>query len=135
MHWLENRIPPPLVATLFGLLMCVGSLRFMAQGWIERLYVEPMFHFKYWGFEWVQVPGPTGLYLLFGGIAFLLSDHLHTSSGTLTLEYFRDQPLAYPHAFFIDTGDDVVFTMLRSYFINIKGPELLNSPCFILFKI
>lgn len=25
--------------------------------------------------------------LLFGGIAFLLSDHLHTSSGTLTLEY------------------------------------------------
>ncbi|MGQ0620500.1 MAG: HTTM domain-containing protein [Panacagrimonas sp.] len=54
---------------LFGLLMCVGSLRFMAQGWIERLYVTPTFHFKYWNFEWVQVPGQTGLYLLFGGIA------------------------------------------------------------------
>ncbi|SDS27979.1 Protein-S-isoprenylcysteine O-methyltransferase Ste14 [Halopseudomonas litoralis] len=25
MHWLENRIPPPLVATLFGLLMWVAA--------------------------------------------------------------------------------------------------------------
>ena len=54
---------------LFGLLMFIGTLRFMGQGWIDRLYVEPTFHFKYWGFEWVQVPGPVGLYLLYGGIA------------------------------------------------------------------
>lgn len=54
---------------LFGLLMCVGSLRFMAQGWVDRLFVEPTFHFKYWGFGWVQVPEATGLYLLYGGIA------------------------------------------------------------------
>lgn len=54
---------------LFGSLMFVGTLRFMAQGWIERLFVEPTHFFKYWGFEWVVVPGPTGLYLLYGGIA------------------------------------------------------------------
>lgn len=54
---------------LFGGLMCFGALRFILNGWIERLYIEPSFHFSYWGFEWVQVPGPTGLYLLFGGIA------------------------------------------------------------------
>lgn len=54
---------------LFGLLMCAGSLRFMAQGWIEKLYVEPDFHFKFWGFGWVQVPDQTGLYLLYSGIA------------------------------------------------------------------
>lgn len=54
---------------LIGGLMCVGALRFMSNGWIERLYVQPDFHFKYWGFEWVQVPGETGLYLLFSGIA------------------------------------------------------------------
>lgn len=55
---------------LIGALMCVGALRFMRNGWIERLYVEPTFHFKYWGFGWVQVPGETGLYLLYAGIAF-----------------------------------------------------------------
>lgn len=54
---------------LIGCLMCVGALRFMGSGWIEKLYVQPNFHFKYWGFEWVQVPGQTGLYLLFAGIA------------------------------------------------------------------
>lgn len=54
---------------LIGGLMCVGALRFMSNGWIERLYIEPDFHFKYWGFAWVQVPGETGLYLLYSGIA------------------------------------------------------------------
>lgn len=54
---------------LFGALMYVGTLRFMAAGWIDAFYVQPDFHFKYWGFEWVQVPGAAGLYLLYGGIA------------------------------------------------------------------
>ncbi len=54
---------------LFGLLMFCGTLRFMAQGWIDRLYVEPTFHFKYWGFEWVQVPDQAGLYALYTAIA------------------------------------------------------------------
>jgi hypothetical protein len=54
---------------LFGLLMFVGTVRFMLQGWVERLFVEPTFHFKYWGFHWVQVPGPTGLHLLYAAIA------------------------------------------------------------------
>ncbi|PKQ69734.1 HTTM domain-containing protein [Raineya orbicola] len=38
----------------FGLLMVFGTVRFMALGWIEDHYTEPMFHFKYWGFEWVE---------------------------------------------------------------------------------
>ncbi|MEO0972375.1 MAG: azurin, partial [Pseudomonadota bacterium] len=44
--------------------MCFGAVRFMRNGWIERLYVEPQFHFKYLGFAWVNVPGEVGLYLL-----------------------------------------------------------------------
>ncbi|MEM9384388.1 MAG: HTTM domain-containing protein [Pseudomonadota bacterium] len=54
---------------LIGGLMCAGALRFVRNGWIERLYVEPEFHFKYWGFSWVQVPSEFGLYLLYCGIA------------------------------------------------------------------
>ncbi|WP_420468363.1 HTTM domain-containing protein [Panacagrimonas sp.] len=57
------------IRMLIGGLMCVGALRFMSNGWIERLYVEPTFHFKYWGFGWVQVPDQAGLYLLYSGIA------------------------------------------------------------------
>ena len=54
---------------LFGVLMCAGTLRFMSGNWIDLFYIQPDFHFKYWGFEWVRVPGATGLFLLYGGIA------------------------------------------------------------------
>ena len=54
---------------LFGGLMFFGTLRFMSMGWLERLYAEPTFHFKYWGFSWVTVPDLAGLYLLYSGIA------------------------------------------------------------------
>ncbi len=50
----------------FGLLMFGSLLRFWARGWIESSYVEPTFHFTYWGFEWVQPLGQTGMHLLFG---------------------------------------------------------------------
>ena len=54
---------------LFGGLMMVGALRFMQQGWVERLYVAPTFFFKFYGFEWVSVLSPTGMYLLYSLIA------------------------------------------------------------------
>jgi hypothetical protein len=51
---------------LFGLLMCGGALRFIAAGWVDVQYVRPDYFFKYSGFEWVGVPGPAGLYALYG---------------------------------------------------------------------
>lgn len=50
---------------LFGLVMCVGVLRFMQNGWIHALYVEPTFFFKYYGFEWVQPMGAPAMYAVF----------------------------------------------------------------------
>jgi hypothetical protein len=54
---------------LFGLMMCAGLVRFMANGWIERFYGGPSFFFKYWGFAWVAVPPVPWLYVLFSGLA------------------------------------------------------------------
>lgn len=54
---------------LFGGLMMVTALRFMQKGWIEKLYVEPNFFFKFYGFEWVKVLDQTGMYLLYSVIA------------------------------------------------------------------
>lgn len=51
---------------LLGFVMSAGLLRFVLQGWVEKIYERPSFFFKFPGFEWVFVPGPTGLYLLFG---------------------------------------------------------------------
>lgn len=49
---------------LFGVLMCFSMIRFWWNGWIEKIYINPSFHFHYQGFEWVQVPGQW-CYLLF----------------------------------------------------------------------
>jgi hypothetical protein len=50
---------------LFGAMMAIGSIRFMLSGWIEKLYLEPTFFFKYYGFNWVQPFDEAGMYLLF----------------------------------------------------------------------
>lgn len=47
---------------LFGALMFFGTTRFMMNGWIEKLYIEPKYHFKFYGFEWVENLSTSGLY-------------------------------------------------------------------------
>ena len=42
----------------FGLLGVAMVLRFVANGWISEVYVEPAHHFSYYGFGWVRAwPG------------------------------------------------------------------------------
>lgn len=51
---------------LFGVLMLTSEIRFLLKGWVDVQYVNPSFHFKYYGFEWVQYPGEIVMYMLFG---------------------------------------------------------------------
>ncbi len=48
----------------FGLMMCYSIIRFWSKGWIDTLYIQPKFHFSYYGFEWVKPLG-NYTYLLF----------------------------------------------------------------------
>lgn len=41
----------------FGFMMVGGILRFAALGWIGKFYIKPVFHFTYYGFEWVKPMG------------------------------------------------------------------------------
>lgn len=41
----------------FGGMMFFSLIRFWYNGWIESLYLEPDFHFSYYGFEWVKPLG------------------------------------------------------------------------------
>lgn len=38
---------------VFGAVLVVEMIRFAAHGWIRSYYVEPSFHFRYFGFSWV----------------------------------------------------------------------------------
>jgi Vitamin K-dependent gamma-carboxylase. len=48
----------------FGLLIFLSIVRFWANGWIEKLYLDPTFHFSYLGFSFVKPIG-NYTYLLF----------------------------------------------------------------------
>ena len=56
--------PLALFRILFGLMMFISIVRFWAYGWIEKFYIEPKFHFSFYGFDWVQPIG-TYTYLVF----------------------------------------------------------------------
>lgn len=43
----------------FGIMMFMGMVRFAANGWIDKFYIKPVFHFTYFGFSWVK---PFGIY-------------------------------------------------------------------------
>lgn len=62
---LVSSVPLATFRVLFGALMVFGTVRFWANGWIEKLYLEPTFFFKFYGFEWVTMPGEVEIYWLF----------------------------------------------------------------------
>jgi len=53
----------------FGLMMLASIIRFWANGWISKLYIEPTFFFSYYGFEWVKPLGEW-TYLIFAICGF-----------------------------------------------------------------
>ncbi|TDD96167.1 HTTM domain-containing protein [Flavobacterium cellulosilyticum] len=48
----------------FGIMMFFSLIRFALNGWIEKFYITPQFHFTYYGFGWVKPIG-NYTYLLF----------------------------------------------------------------------
>ena len=65
--YLTKRVPSSSLAVyrfFFGLLMCFSIIRFWYKGWIEELYLDPIFHFSYYGFEWIKPLGDY-TYLIF----------------------------------------------------------------------
>jgi len=59
----------------FGFIMLYSITRFWSKGWIETVYINPKYHFKYYGFEWVKVLGDYTyvLFALCGAAAFFVA--------------------------------------------------------------
>ena len=60
-YFKKESLPYPLALYRigFGILVMFSLARFALNGWIESLYLEPDFHFSYYGFSWVK---PIGVY-------------------------------------------------------------------------
>ena len=93
----------------FGLMMFISIIRFWSKGWIKTLYLEPKFHFSYYGFDWVKPLGEftyilfiiCGLSALFVSIGFKYRFSIITFFLSFTYIELMDKTTYLNHYYFI----------------------------------
>ncbi len=102
----------PLIAfrIVIGSLFLFSTLRFIANGWVKLLYIDPPFHFTYLGFDWVHPLSGNWMYLPFIvmifaclGIIFGAFYHISTTLFFLAFTYVEllDKSYYLNHYYFV----------------------------------
>ena len=107
---------------LFALLGLFSAIRFFAKGWIKELYLDPSFHFKYFGFEWVKLPESQWLvYALFTVMIISLL-------GILSGWFYRFWAALYFFLFTYFELIDKTYYLNHYYFISILALAMVFVP-------
>ena len=128
-YYKSNTEAAPLAAfrILFGILMLISTIRFWYHGWIEKLYINPIFHFKYYGFDFIKVPG-TYTYLLFIAVAiccvFISLGYMYRISMTLFFVLFT----------YIELMDKTTY-LNHYYFVSVLSFLLIFLPANAYFSL
>lgn len=64
-------VPLVYARLMFGALMIVEIIRYFNHRWIGALFIEPDFHFGYYGFEWLRPWPGMGMYVHFAVLGLL----------------------------------------------------------------
>ncbi|WP_245802945.1 HTTM domain-containing protein [Cyclobacterium lianum] len=113
---------------LFGLIMFISVARFVCNGWIASQYIEPEFHFSYYGFSWVSNPGETGMYLLF--ITMALS-----ALGIALGFYYKVSALLFFFSFTYVELIDVTNYLNHYYFVSLVAFLMVWMPANQAFSL
>ncbi|MEM6717738.1 MAG: HTTM domain-containing protein [Bacteroidota bacterium] len=109
----------------FGLMMLVSIIRFWYKGWIEALYINPKFHFSYYGFEWISPIGDysyvlfiiCGISALFVAVGFKYRLAIITFFLSFTYIELMDKTTYLNHYYFISILSFVMcFLPANAYF-------------------
>ncbi len=127
LHKTTEASPLALFRILFGVLMAISLVRFWLKGWIETLYIQPKFHFTYYGFEWIQ---PLGNY------TYLLFLICFIASIFVALGYkYRLAILTFFLSFtYIELMDKTTY-LNHYYFISLVGFIMIFLPANAYFSI
>ena len=107
--------------------MCYSIARFYLKGWIEEFYIEPDFHFSYYGFEWIKPIGEF-TYLIFV-VCFISS--LFVMIG---LKYKTSIILFFLSFTYIELMDKTTY-LNHYYFISILSFLLIFIPANATFSV
>ena len=89
----------------FGALMAWEVTRYFGHRWIQASYVQPTFHFKYYGFEWIEPWPGHGMYVHFAALGAL-------ALCLMIVLFYR----AAAGLFFL--GVSYVFLLDQAYYLN-----------------
>lgn len=104
----------------FGFLMLISIIRFWSYGWIDKLYIQPKFHFTFYGFEWVK---PLGIYTY---VLFLICA-LAALGIALGYKYKLSAILFFLSFTYIELMDKTTY-LNHYYFISIVAFVLIFLP-------
>lgn len=113
---------------LFGAMMCFGALRLIASGWLDVMYVEPTWAFKYPGFGWVEAWPAWGIYLHYAVLAVLglmiaLGLYHRISTALFTLGFAYGQLI------------DVTNYLNHNYLVVLLGVQLACLPANAMWSL
>ncbi|WP_394749870.1 HTTM domain-containing protein [Spongiimicrobium salis] len=111
----------------FGILMFISIIRFWSYGWIEKLYLQPRFHFSFYGFEWVKPLG-TFTYLIFAVCA------LSTLFITLGYRYKWAITVFFLSFTYIELMDKTTY-LNHYYFISLLSFLMIFLPANSYFSV
>ncbi|MDW7695904.1 HTTM domain-containing protein [Flammeovirgaceae bacterium SG7u.111] len=119
--------PLAVFRVFFGVMMFLSVVRFWANGWIEKLYIQPKFFFSYYGFEFIK---PLGNYTY---ILFIVSG---ISALAIALGYrYKAAIITFFLSFtYIELMDKTTY-LNHYYFISILSFLLIFLPANAYFSL
>jgi hypothetical protein len=113
--------PLATLRVVIGAMLLFSTLRFWALGWIEDHYIYPKFHFKYFGFEWVEPLSATGMYVVHGLLII-------SSLGVILGLFYRFAALLQFILFSYIELIDLTYYLNHYYFVSIVCGLLIFVP-------
>jgi hypothetical protein len=113
---------------LFGLMMVFSTSRFIYLGWIDEHYIQPIVHFRYFGFSWVPI-GPDWVIYTAHGIMLL------ASFGILIGYKYRTSVFLFFLTFTYTELIDVSYYLNHYYFVSLMAGILFFVPANAYFSV
>ncbi len=113
---------------LFGLVMLLGTIRFMALGWIEDHYLQPLVHFTYYGFSWIKVAPAWLMYVIH--IVMILA-----AAGIMLGAWYRVSAVLFFITFTYTELIDITYYLNHYYFVSWVAFILIFLPANQYFSI
>lgn len=113
---------------IFGLMMVFSTIRFLYLGWIEDHYLEPIFHFKYFGFSWVKVLPEFWMYF----IHYLM---LIAAVGIALGLFYKISAILFFLIFTYTELIDLTYYLNHYYFVSVVSLLLIFLPAHRYFSL